>query len=1519
MSTQDVPLSLLPLSELIDLLDFPLFEHLPIDLADKPEALQELFESIRCADASTSLDGPNLVIEMDLFFGRPLPFLQLPGLDAFDVRIGGTEEEWGRARALLKVGPDLALTLTDIAATLTIAPSILARTDDPSKGAELTVTGGFSVTSSAVVLRGFEEADLKPASLAGTELIISATGIQVIDDNRSDGSAIAMAQATVQLPLDWVQTDSGDHVEIRGEDIRIGPSGLTGRFLHIGADPVTGTLCGFAFRLRNCELQFEDNAVVKAALRADIHLSALDEGARETWIGIEVSFGPGGVQAALLPASQQPARQQQDDEQREEEGDETDPDNVEGAGSIFAVTIQGVMRLGVKALRLTQEPDEWVMFLSGVLTPLIEGGEDWPSLMFDEIGIGSSSGFLLPEGAGIATTAPLVAKWHFVTLTITAFRLARPRGSPRALELSLTGAVKLLDGLPAGVSVEGLVVTWHRDTGDIDVRFDGLGVEFGLPGGFRAGIELAFSAAPAPHFKGHGFLDLESLDLRLDILIEAGRAPTVDGGELVYLFLKAETEAFPGGIPIGATGLSLYGVSGLLAYNMTLDVGRHSEAPPHRRYYRLFADQPIGLTEREKWVVRAGAALGLGAVVGTADDGTLLHCKGIFLLTLPDLTLLLQARADIIERKPALKDEKTGSIDALLTYLPTDNVLTFDLDVQWSKGDLFTVGGAAHALFRFDDPLAFRLELGQEPPGLQIAARALRAEDSWLLDTGYWMRLDRRGMATGVLAHFGKRYEVAGFWAEISGSLRAGMGLFWDAPQWEGSAAFDGFAGLGCDGLSLGVGIAAQVDVCVQQPLRFIVNARACITIDVWFDSWEICLAHRFAWVREEPPALVDPFIAARAEPRLWMPRAKNGKDEVDDGIVDLASGPPGGGLPAVWPHSVLTIEFAKPMMQEAPVFGGYEAVLPVAVAERSGYTASYVLTRVELVCESNPGASLTLFGTWTKSPASRPDPETGRRHEPRPPNTCLQLLSSDRFGRRGSLSGGGAENIGLDYCARENAQETVCVPLAGMFIGSGRLQNGWPYVWLLNNESDPRADDRDNAWGILYAPFDQVRIYLPEDVKEIEAHLAEYAPDPPPPDTYQRATLSRPANGWLALPSAWAAAQRVVVELCYKRLRTSAPGSVVVTERVGSGGREEWSIRPEDRLLRPGETYRLEIQGERRLRGGTNRTEPFSHLFRFKVLPAPEYPDALGNAIAGVYPSDSAQPVYTGYDFIIRFKEDFVPALYAVSGRRLVLRLVDGRGKVVRNPQGHPILAPVVQVGQTLPAPTERWWRATYMRDPVNNCIVGPPIVEKGETELALPLENIKLQPTTRYTVQLIVVSTSNPTDDHGASVLATWSFTTSAFTTFSALFGRPSVDPRGVRFTALPDANEFDAIARACGVPITAVARETRLMPIFGPRGLSAFLIEAPEPLDDESGRLSVTVAGRLTQLFFNRNRTRLFAMIGDNGGSPPWLPTSVDLKVVWNRDPRDPADEPELRRRVNRVGGVETIDLPIRLELP
>src|SRR5262249_18596237 len=149
-------------------------------------------------------------------------------------------------------------------------------------------------------------------------------------------------------------------------------------------------------------------------------------------------------------------------------------------------------------------------------------------------------------------------------------------------------------------------------------------------------------------------------------------------------------------------------------------------------------------------------------------------------------------------------------------------------------------------------------------------------------------------------------------------------------------------------------------------------------------------------------PILVDPLLAVRTEPRLWSPPEDRRTDgTVDDGVVTLSAGD----MPEVWPHSIITVEFAKSMTEEGPSFSGYETLLPQSLGSVSRNSATYVLRELTLTCESDAAATPAQLGTWVKSPASRPDPKTGKRLEPRPPNTCLQLLTSDRFGRRGSIS----------------------------------------------------------------------------------------------------------------------------------------------------------------------------------------------------------------------------------------------------------------------------------------------------------------------------------------------------------------------------------------------------------------------------------------------------------------------------------------------------------------------------------
>src|SRR5690242_4382645 len=67
-----------PLPVLVDAVEFPLFEHLPIDHA---QDLGSVFESIFFSDVSVTTSADEVVLSAQIYFSEALPPLSPPGLD----------------------------------------------------------------------------------------------------------------------------------------------------------------------------------------------------------------------------------------------------------------------------------------------------------------------------------------------------------------------------------------------------------------------------------------------------------------------------------------------------------------------------------------------------------------------------------------------------------------------------------------------------------------------------------------------------------------------------------------------------------------------------------------------------------------------------------------------------------------------------------------------------------------------------------------------------------------------------------------------------------------------------------------------------------------------------------------------------------------------------------------------------------------------------------------------------------------------------------------------------------------------------------------------------------------------------------------------------------------------------------------------------------------------------------------------------------------------------------------------
>lgn len=1455
-----------PLTDFVELIDIPLFDFLPIDGS-------AALENILVSEVWTDLDESRFTLGAEFYLGG-IANLHLPGLDQFSLSFN----EDALATGVLTCGDEPSLQIQDVEITLRVAPEILRAAD--GTGAVLTTTCGVRFDRDGFHFLKFDETSLSDSRIAGTDIAISLDGIYL--DTGSD-TFLRVRGGTLTLPM---FTDAaGAPMVLTGRDLAFSRDGPSGTFERRAGAALVFNLYGFACEIKDARLVLEDGQLTGVALGGRIDLETfLADGREDGWVKVAFSIGPGGLVASLS-----------DDE------------------PIVDMTVDDMFQLSVDTIRLEAGAPgtDGVLWLSGSLTPEIkdvEGG--WPSFDFDEIGVGPKGGLRLGEGATIATSQPFVLSWNFLKLTVTAFSLQRPDDAHADLELRITAAAEIVAGLPAGASVDGLVVRRRAD-GDVSVRFDGIGISFGTPGGYSFEASISWDSRRRA-LSGTGHLDVPSLDMRLDVVVAASSEP-VDGRYVTTFFLAADAELVPGGIPIGTTGLSLYGVSGLLAHNLALKL---PNAGP-RRFFDAFMETPPegSFAARSKWEVSSGAhALGLGVLIGTADDGWLFSARGALMVSIPDLSILLTATGDLLQERQPM-NANGGKLAALLAVYPAQQLLRLDFSAQWEVDSLFEVQGAGGGEFHGDRPLDFKVWLGEE--SAPVTARALKLDSKWLFNAEYWLVLDAgRKANVGLRTRFDLHAGIDGLYAELVAQAGGTMTLAWNPSQFEGDFSASGRARLVAGGLSLGFGLSAGIDVRIAKPTLFQIPLRSCIEIDLGFYSFELCLAYTFRWRNEDAPVLSPLVHGLSAVPRHWAPRVQASPETpIDDGIVHHVSNinltPID--LGRIAPHSELVLELSKSMFVDPAVMATVKlndvaTPYPQEIGHKSGWLAKWSITALELR-DTTLGAPVDLFGTFSRSPLDRT--RSGEIDRARLPNTELRLLSSRRFGQDGSLGGGGGEDTPPSDCTATPTRVRKCVSLSELETGFGLLANGWLYQWLVYSELPRR---RDNRYGVSLGSDDSFRFWVPPGIDVVYLVSAEYVPGKSPVAGTE-STDPYPVTN--PNPVQFDDRRRVLQTVCWEEL-IGDDGSGEPQDWQGSSGSEEWTLAPEQRLLIPDHRYELTVQMTGQLQRGTksvNAPLAMARTYVFTADRAPHWKGGLSRAIASHYPDDGQRPVYRHYDLLVRFKDDFFNALYTLDNRRLGVRLRGTDGELVATAAGEVFLPTAWETGAVERSPVESWWVRGRAGNAAEPCEATTPLPkDDGEILLPITLKDLNLRPQARYLAELVAVEAgaapTNPTEP-----LAAWSFTTSRFETFADMMEPPRHVPGfALAVTGQPVDTDFETLIRALGAPAVGVVESVRMTPVRVGNRFVYLLIEAPEPLDDDAGRLGVTIDAHPASCMFNLDKTRaIVALATPLALSLPDQVVAVSL--VWERAPLS-ADR-ELQRAVAGDSTPETVTWRVPLK--
>jgi hypothetical protein len=934
----------------------------PVDFV-LPENLQAFLDSIYVIDYVTSEAPGGTKATIWLAFEGERS-LALPGLDGVRlVALGGGVAGLTFVTASLEVGDRKAFILENLHFSLRfddsiLKPAALNEGDPVAPFAEISIEGSITIDSNFdISVQGFDAFRLTPAMVGNSGVIIAAEDVK-LDLSRTsalpeviaagfDESFIGVfiGEAQVKLPEGLPALAPEDLVLTNAA---IGSGGVSGR-LEAGYSPTfdetsktfsgggASSLFGIPFGLEEVALELKQNALVEARMRGQMLLPFFDEP-----VAVEIGINlDGGFSVGLADA-----------------------------GGLFTLTKPDVLRLDLESLGFEFTGSTFIAKLSGHVTPLF-GGLDWPDFQVKELSI-DSDGNVRFDGGWMDLREQYSLDFHGFTIEITKLGFGRTDDG-NGKWIGFSGGLSLVDGLSAGASVEGLRLSWY-DNGDIDVSLNGVGVELDIPGVLRFKGEVSYRELPGDihRFDGDITLDLVSLDMQIDAQLVIGTAGTgADRYSFMAIYLGLE---LPAGIPLGATGLALYGMAGVFAMQMEPDKlpdeAWFENDDASAGWYRRPTEGVSDLST--KWRPAEGSlALGAGVTLGTlSDNGYTFSGKVLLVIVFPGPILLIEGRANLLKERAKLGEE--AMFRALAVLDGREGTFLLNLAAQYKHGsnaELIDIRANAEAFFDFSDADAWYLYLGEKEP----RERRIRAEIFRLFEADSYFMLDARQLAMGAWVGYDKQWKFGPLRVTVEAWIEGNVVVSWKPVYLHGDLWLHGKAGLKAFGFGLTLGVDAQFAADVFDPYHLL--ASFTVKIGLPWPLSDIKKTIELEWGPEgDVPALPMPLKEIAIEhfktTASWpLPRAgvirpdwdPDGDGFVNEGAVtasDLAAleaALPPGGTPVVPLDSRPHITFGRAVHDKPLVGTNVNFVVPPR--ERIGDPAKnegpleveYALRRIEL------------------------------------------------------------------------------------------------------------------------------------------------------------------------------------------------------------------------------------------------------------------------------------------------------------------------------------------------------------------------------------------------------------------------------------------------------------------------------------------------------------------------------------------------------------------------------------------
>ncbi|WP_199041171.1 hypothetical protein [Glycomyces salinus] len=587
------------------------------------------------------------------------------------------------------------------------------------------------------------------------------------------------------------------------------------------------------------------------------------------------------------------------------------------------------------------------------------------------------------------------------------------------LDLADSGSLRVLPALGDAIGdiIQVLGARIAR-TNPLNIEVDlGLGVDLGVFKVDKFGFRLPVDPLGAPTITaigigvdipdtlvGKGYLEIYDdgfagqLDLALPTVglrVAAGvKIQTVEEGDRSATGVLATLEVeFPGGIPLGGTGMAIFGFLGLFAMHHARDEDTSARNPALDWLDSKVRGNPTDITgwkgQLDSW------AFGLGVVAGTIEGGTILNIKGMLVLELPGPRILLFVKAQLLSKKPPVKGQTTGNLLAVVDIGPSGVMI--GIQIEYEIKEILHLQIPIEAGFPFEDPENFYVDIGTISEPIKATVLELFEATAYLMVHGNGIRefpLFRDGLqgfslATGFGVSITWGEKDIGLYLQVAAGFDAGIGF---APlTFAGRLYLEGALHLIIVAIEASAALtvkAAEVETGHGDPpsteLVTFIHGEVCGKVSLLFFTIEACVEFSLGNDPDEPPPprpIRDLTLQSRSPALAEGSAVDRGVDTVlcrgtQDGTVPVVDGGDGPREVRVPIDAIPLLQFeAGPVVDGSAIDGTVQGAPPPGEdgwQKRGMVYVRYHVREVELRLVAQHGAPVAA-GTDPTTDGPRP------------------------------------------------------------------------------------------------------------------------------------------------------------------------------------------------------------------------------------------------------------------------------------------------------------------------------------------------------------------------------------------------------------------------------------------------------------------------------------------------------------------------------------------------------------------